>query len=99
MKALFGALWVGDRFMAYGNLWTRLDHRTARQHSPESIKLGERGGGYIGDTICSFTSDEEVEFVPPDGVKASLPCCPPGEPHAFDCPNGVAIPLEGRDAG
>lgn len=23
------------------------------------------------------------------GVRASLPCCPPGEPHAFDCPAGV----------
>lgn len=79
MKALFGALWVGDRFNAYGNLWTRLDHRTARQHSRESIKLDERGGGYIIDTICSFARDEEVEFVPPaPGV------APAGEAEALD---------------
>jgi hypothetical protein len=26
---------------------------------------------------------------PTFGAPASLPCCPPGEPHAFDCPNGV----------
>lgn len=65
MKTTFGALWVGDRFTAHGSLWTRLDHRTARQHRPESIELGERGAGFLADTICSFEPDEQVEFVPP----------------------------------
>lgn len=29
----------------------------------------------------------------PDGV---APCCPPDEPHAFDCPRGVALPDGGQ---
>ena len=61
----FTDLWVGDRFTAFGELWTKLDHQTARQHRKESIALGERGCGYLLDTICSFRRDDAVQFVPP----------------------------------
>jgi hypothetical protein len=64
----FGTLWVGDRFTAYDNLWTKLGHDTARQHSESGLKLGDRGYGYIADTICSFDKHDAVTFVPP-GVK------------------------------
>jgi hypothetical protein len=62
---VFSDLWVGDRFNAYGELWTKQGHDAARQHSKESIALGARGYGYIGDTICSFEPEDAVEFVPP----------------------------------
>ncbi len=65
-KTTFNDLWVGDRFTAANGLWTKLDHRTARRHSPESIALGERGLGYVGDTICSFDKTDEVIFEAPD---------------------------------
>lgn len=73
MKTTFGKLWVGDRFTAYGSLWTRLDHRTARQHSERSIQLGPDGGGYMADTICTFTTEEAVVFVPPQVPAAANP--------------------------
>lgn len=60
----FSDLTGGDRFMAYGSLWTKLGHDTARKHSKESRMLGERGYGYIGDSLCSFERTDEVEFVP-----------------------------------
>jgi hypothetical protein len=70
-----GDLRVGDRFLAYGSLWTYLgndgrDNLTARKHSPESINLAARGYGYIGDTICSFERSERVEFVAPNAGNA-----------------------------
>jgi hypothetical protein len=64
----FGALWVGDRFMAHGQMWTRLDESTARQHCERSIALGDSGLAYIGDAVCSFERDDEVEFVAPGFV-------------------------------
>lgn len=67
----FNALWAGDRFTAFGSLWTKIGHDTARQHSPESVKLGEDGYGYLGDTICSFATSDPVEFDPPAGVLAA----------------------------
>jgi Lar family restriction alleviation protein len=70
----YGSLWVGDRFTAFGNLWTKLGHNTARQHSKASITLGAQGHGYIGDTICSFVQTEEVEFIAPQQADpAALP--------------------------
>ena len=64
-QLVFAGLWVGDRFNAYGHMWTKLGHATARQHSPEAIALRERGYGYICDTICSFEPESAVDFVPP----------------------------------
>ena len=68
----FSELWVGDRFQTlyddgtplFNQVWTKLSHDTARQHSPEEIKLKERGYGYIGSATCSFEPDEKVRFVP-----------------------------------
>ena len=62
----FDQLCSGDRFSRSGkdDLWTKIDPNTARHHSNESRSLRERGYGYIGDGICSFERDEEVEFVP-----------------------------------
>jgi hypothetical protein len=63
-------LWVGDRFEVYDSLWTYTGASgdgiwaTARKHSPESIALGEKGYGYIGDAICSFRLSYWVRFVP-----------------------------------
>lgn len=71
-QTTFGALWVGDRFATLGTLWTKLGHDTARQHSAESIALGQRGEGYIGDAICSFEREDAVTFVPP-GVAVRQP--------------------------
>ena len=67
----FSELWVGDRFQTlyddgtplFNQVWTKLGHNTARQHSPEEIKLNERGYGYIGSATCSFEPDEKVRFV------------------------------------
>jgi len=64
----FNDLWTGDRFSRVGvkqkDLWTKIGPDLARQHSPESQKLGARGHGYIGDAICSFEKTDIVEFVP-----------------------------------
>lgn len=62
----FDELWTGDRFIAYEALWTKIDPECARKHSKESMALGERGHGYIGDTICSFDREDEVRFLPPN---------------------------------
>ncbi len=64
----FGDLWVGDRFVAYGSLWTCIDRETARKHGSESINLLERGYGYVGDTLCSFEPNSMVNFVPPNKI-------------------------------
>lgn len=61
----FDDLWIGDRFVSGETLWTKIDHDTARQHSEQSIALGELGHGYIGDMICSFEYEDEVRFLPP----------------------------------
>ena len=61
----FADLWSGDRFVAFGTLWTKIDPDYARKHSKESIALAEQGHGYMGDTVCSFDRDDEVGFVPP----------------------------------
>jgi len=57
-----GQLWVGDRFVWNGDLWTYLGEGTARKHSKESIALGKNGHGYIGDSICIF-ENERVIFI------------------------------------
>jgi len=64
MEVKFSDLWVGDRFYVGKRLWTKLDHRTARQHSEQSISLNESGYGYIGDTICSFELEDKVNYDP-----------------------------------
>lgn len=73
MNIKFRELTSGDRFYAYGSLWTRIQPGTARRHGPESIALKERGYGYIGDGICSFEEDELVKFIPP--VQLNCPNC------------------------
>jgi hypothetical protein len=70
----FDKLWCGDRFVAFGALWTKLDADTARKHSAASRGLQMRGVGYIGDAVCSFNPSDIVVFVPPAVV--------PGEPHS-----------------
>lgn len=65
------ALWAGDRFRAYGSLWTYLGAEsdadgTARKHSEHSIEMGDRGYGYMADSICTFERDVSVEFVEPN---------------------------------
>lgn len=71
-------LWVGDRFEVYGSLWTYTGASgdgiwaTARKHSPESIALGEKGYGYIGDAVCSFRLSYWVRFVPVSNPNAPL---------------------------
>lgn len=57
-------LTVGDRFRAYGALWTFIDydddgiHITARKVT--KIHPGSN------ESICSFKKDEEVEFQVPE---------------------------------
>ncbi len=65
----FDELYVGDRFTAFGNLWTKTECDQARQHRAEGIALGDSGYGYRADTICSFGRDDEVKFVPPDAAE------------------------------
>lgn len=68
----FSELWGGDRFQALyedgtpvsHQVWTKLDHNTARCHSTEEINLKEHGYGYIGSAACSFQPEEKVKFVP-----------------------------------
>jgi hypothetical protein len=62
----FSELCSGDRFSSFGSVWTKLDQDTARKHSSESIALGDRGYGYVGDAFCSFEHDREVIFVAPN---------------------------------
>lgn len=61
----FKDLTNGDRFRFSGNLWTKLDFSSARQHSDQSIILAERGYGYAGDLVCNFALNERIEFVAP----------------------------------
>lgn len=71
-RRMFDELYVGDRFqridsldeLVLGEVWTKLDSQIARRHSPESIKLGAQGNGYVGDAICGFDEDDAVSFVP-----------------------------------
>lgn len=60
----FGDLTSGDRFTAYGALWTKLSPSTARKHSTDSLALGAKGYGYVGDSLCTFEQTDLVEFVP-----------------------------------
>ena len=62
----FDELWVGDRFVAYDALWTKIGHGCARKHGKESMVLGDSGHGYRGDTLCSFESEDDVRFLPPN---------------------------------
>lgn len=66
MNVIISQLWVGDRFKAHGALWTWIGDGCARRHCSESIDLGERGYGYIGDAVCSFDSRDVVRFVAPN---------------------------------
>lgn len=61
----FGDLWVGDRFKSGDVLWTKTRPDIARRHCKESVALGARGLGYIGDAICTFEPGDLVAFVPP----------------------------------
>ena len=65
-SVVFSDLVSGDRF-TYGNggLWTKINPEAARSHHPASIRLGERGYGYRGDTIASFSADDRVKFIAP----------------------------------
>jgi len=71
LKKRISNLVPGDRFRALENLWTFLGENTARKHSRESIELGSNGCGYFGDAVCSFESNAEVEFVPPEANASS----------------------------
>jgi hypothetical protein len=62
----FDDLIPGDRFSAFGALWTKLDGSTARKHGDESISLRERGFGYRADSICTFERERPVIFKPVD---------------------------------
>jgi len=63
----FGELISGDRFRnEHGSLWTKIDPETARSHHSMSIRLGDRGYGYRGDTMASFDESEPVKFIPPN---------------------------------
>jgi hypothetical protein len=70
MKVIVQDLWVGDRFVAHGSLWTYLGPdgdgktATARKHSMGCLRLREKSYGYIGDVICSFALSDEVIFQP-----------------------------------
>ena len=66
MKTInFEELWIGDRFkLSDESIWTKIGVDTARGHSKESIKLKDRGYGYIGDSICSFELTDKIEFIP-----------------------------------
>ena len=88
----FGSLWVGDRFNAFGNLWTKIGHDTARQHSKASISHGAQGHGFIGDTVCSFEQTDDVEFVAPS---AATPQADPVR-EARQEPVAVVYTFEGR---
>lgn len=67
----FDDLEPGDRFSAFGALWTKLSATTARKHSPDSRALGDRGYGYIGDSHCSFMRDGAVVFEPVPAARPS----------------------------
>lgn len=60
----FEDLTSGDRFTAYGALWTKLSTSTARKHSADGQALGANGYGYVGDSLCTFEPTDRVEFVP-----------------------------------
>ena len=60
----------GDRFFCESCLWTVVNtfkggDRLSRKHTPESIALADKGYGYTGDTLCSFSGETMVLFVPP----------------------------------
>lgn len=61
----FSDLWVGDRFLEGERLWTKISAGVARCHGPESLLLGDRGYGYIGDNANSFDGHDVVQFIPP----------------------------------
>lgn len=54
----FSELYFGDRFLAHDALWCRIDTTIAR-------KITTSLPAYIGDPVCSFDPQDEVEFVPP----------------------------------
>lgn len=59
----FKDLFPGDRFTAFGSLWTKLGRDTARIHKPEVSALGERAAGHR-EGLCDFGPDDEVKFLP-----------------------------------
>lgn len=72
IKVKIKQLWIGDRFRAYDAIWTLYGPVSddnggwarARKHGEESVRLKDRSFGYMGDNLCSFEPDEEVEFIP-----------------------------------
>lgn len=91
--AIFSDLWLGDRFTVRGTLWTKLAHDLARRHSEESIALDAGGHGYMGDTVCSFASDDQVEFVPPVAPTTAQAAQPVAMPQLSEPPM-----ISGEDA-
>jgi hypothetical protein len=61
----FFDLWVGDRFLAFDAIWTKLDIEYARHHTDVSLRLEARGYGYIGDSVCTFENNVPVQFLLP----------------------------------
>lgn len=72
-------LWIGDRFLFRGEIYTRVStdsvrdpgERTGfrtwyicRKHSTDGRDLGKRSYGYIGDALESFNGEESVKFIP-----------------------------------
>ena len=65
-EVTFGDLTEGDRFYAFGDLWSKLSRNSARKHGKESISLGGLGYGYVGDPVCFFELHWIVKFVYPN---------------------------------
>lgn len=67
---LFNELWLGDRFKIINKpeladvVFTKTKHDQARRHSHESIELGEKGYGYLDDSIVAVTQNTIVVFLP-----------------------------------
>lgn len=59
----FKDLFTGDRFVAYGSIWTKVGADVARVHEPEVIALGAAGAGHR-EALCDFGPDDTVSFLP-----------------------------------
>lgn len=55
---IFDDLIIGDRFMFMGNMWTKVKPLVARKHEYPGLNAN-------GDSVCSFSGAEEVEFLEP----------------------------------
>lgn len=59
-----------------------------RSRGRPAVRSDGAAAGEFGD-LNALDRAAEATRAADAGVQAPLPCCPPGEPHAFDCPNGV----------